>query len=563
MNWQRAFALLIVALFVVPLLFGLAGTLLNAAGFFSLASTGGSGNGFNVVLSDPRFVPSIWLTLKTGIVATLLVLLLTVVTLVSAHDTRLWRWIKASMPPLLAVPHAAIAVGLVYLIAPSGWLVRLVSPAISGWQRPPTTWVVPDADGWSLILGLLIKETPFLLLAATAQLTTLNIDASLHIGRTLGYSPARCWSRLILPQLYPRIRLTLFIILAFNLSVVDMAILLGPGTPPTFSVLLLSLVNDPGSRSAASAGALLLGVLVLLVFAVVAAVEYAVARITRYRRQSGARGHGFGSWRRMGQLMCLLLLASSALSLLMLVTWSVTRRWRFPDILPGAWSLEQWVGRAGHMLQPALTTLSLAVFTAVLAVLTAITWLELERLGHVRRLDWLWYVPLLIPQVSLLFGWQAAALLTETDGAWLTVAHAHWLYALPYVVLILAVAWRDLDPYWNHAAATLGAGYWRILWKVRLPLMLLPLSQAAAVAVAVSVAQYLPTLLLGAGRHQTLAIELVTSFGGVDRRVIASLAVLQSVLPLLAFIAALTVPRWNRLRLQKDKLNINSYAGPN
>ena len=425
MNWQRAIAFLIVALFVAPLLFGLAGTLLPATGLVSLASTAESGNGFAVVMSDPRFVPSVYLTLKTGIVTTLLVLLLTVVTLVSAHDTRLWRWMSASMPPLLAVPHAAIAVGLVYLIAPSGWLVRLVSPVLTGWQRPPTSWVVPDADGWSLILGLLIKEAPFLMLAATAQLTTLNIDASLHIGRTLGYSPARCWSRLILPQLYPRIRLTLFIILAFNLSVVDMAILLGPGSPPTFSVLLLSMVSDPGSRSAASAGALLLGVLVLLVFAAVSFVEYAVARITQYRRQSGARGHGFGSWRRIGQLMTLLLLASSVLSLLMLLVWSVTRRWRFPDVLPGAWSLGQWSGRAEHLLQPAMTTLSLAMFTAVLAVLTAMTWLELERLGYVRRLDWLWYVPLLIPQVSLMFGWQAAALLSASDGVWLTVAHAH------------------------------------------------------------------------------------------------------------------------------------------
>jgi len=76
-----------------------------------------------------------------------------------------------------------------------------------------------------------------------------------------------------------------------------------------------------------------------------------------------------------------------------------------------------------------------------------------------------------------------------------------------------------------------------------LPLMVRPLCQAAAVALAVSVAQYLPTLLLGAGRHQTLAIDLVTSFGGVDRRVIAALATLQSVLPMIAFIAALYIPR--------------------
>ena len=145
--------------------------------------------------------------------------------------------------------------------------------------------------------------------------------------------------------------------------------------------------------------------------------------------------------------------------------------------------------------------------------------------------------------MTLLFGWQAVALLLGADGRWLTVLYSHWVYALPYVVLLLAVAWRELDPNWNNAAAVLGAGYWRVLLRVRIPLLIKPICQAAAVALAVSVAQYLPTLLLGAGRHQTLAIELVTSFSGVDRRIIATLAALQSLLPLLAFCAALWVPR--------------------
>ncbi|MEM7259944.1 MAG: ABC transporter permease subunit, partial [Pseudomonadota bacterium] len=192
---------------------------------------------------------------------------------------------------------------------------------------------------------------------------------------------------------------------------------------------------------------------------------------------------------------------------------------------------------------PLLTTLSIALMTLLLSLAAAIAWLECERRGKVPKLDWLWYIPLLIPQVTLLFGWQAMALLTGADGKWLTVVYSHWVYALPYVVLLLAVAWRELDPNWNHAAAVLGAGYWRTLFRVRIPLLIKPVSQAAAVALAVSVAQYLPTLLLGAGRHQTLAIELVTSFSGVDRRIIATLATMQSVLPLIAFCAALWLPR--------------------
>lgn len=526
-------------LFSAPLLVGLTGTIAPAFGMMPELAPG---NGFVQLLDDPRFLPALKLTIKTGVLATLLVLLLTIVALVCLHRTRWWRWMLAALPPLLAIPHAALAVGLVFLIAPSGWIVRLFSPWLTSWERPPTDWVVPDSGGWSLVAGLVMKEAPFLLLAAAAQLPRLDVDALLKIGRTLGYSPARCWSRLILPVLYPRIRLTLFVILAFNLSVVDMALLLGPGNPPTLSVLLLSYVNEPSFRAAASAGALILACGMAVLFIVVMWVERFVAQVAGRRRENGRRGHGFGSLRLIGKYSSVALTICSMLTLVTLLFWSFTQRWRFPSVLPDTWTTRHWLGRSDLLLDPLWATILFAAFSCVATLVAAIVWLEAERLHAVKKIDWLWYVPLLVPQITLLFGWQAASLITATDGLWLTVAYAHWVYALPYVVLILAVAWRDLDPNWNNAAAVLGASYWKVLLLIRLPLLIKPVLQAMAVAVAVSVAQYLPTALLGAGRHNTLAIEVVTSFGGVDRRVIATLAVLQSLLPLIVFSLALFIP---------------------
>ena len=526
-------------LFVIPLLAGFLGSLLPAFGLLpGLAES----EGFTGLFSDSRFWPSVLLTLKTGLAATVLVLLITMLCLVCVQGTRLWRWVLASLPPLLAVPHAALAVGILFLIAPSGWIVRLFSPWLTGWDRPPTLWVVPDAQGISLIIGLVIKEFPFLLLAAIAQLPSLNVDASLAIGRTLGYSPARCWSRLILPQLYPRIRFTLLIILAFNLSVVDMALLLGPGNPPTFSVFLMTLVNDPDARSVASAGALVLAAGVLIVFALLFLVEHLVSWWAKHRRSNGHRGAGLRLFRKFGQWLITSVLLFSLFSLIMLFIWSVTRRWRFPDALPQQWSANQWLTRTDTLFDPLLLTICFATATAILAMVAAVVWLELERIHRIPKLTGVWFIPLLVPQVTLLFGWQAFALLLGIDGHWLTVVYSHWVYALPYVILILAAAWREHDPNWHHAAHTIGGGYFRVLMNVHLPMLAKPLSQAMAVALAVSVAQYLPTLLLGAGRYQTLAIELVTSFGGVDRRVIAALALLQSLLPVLAFLGALLVP---------------------
>ena len=540
----RTVGYLLAVLFSLPITVGLLGSVLPA---FGLLPPLASAEGFTELFSDSRFWPSIYLSLKTAIIATVLVLLLTMLALVCAYGTGLWRWLNGLLPPLLAVPHAAMAVGLIFLIAPSGWFVRLLSPSVTGWERPPASWVVPDSGGWSLILGLVIKETPFLLLAAAAQLPAIKVEAAMRIGRTLGYAPARCWSRLILPLLYPRIRLTLLIILAFNLSVVDMAILLGPGNPATFSVFLLSLVNDPGSRAVASAGALVLAAGVGLVFVFTMLIERIVSAWAGKRRESGHRGNALPVWRGMAQALVSGGLVLSVLTIVMLMIWSFTRRWRFPHALPTEWTSLHWTNRIGEFASPLLTTLTLALFTMIFALVAAVAWLEVERQNKVPKLDWLWYVPLLIPQVTLLFGWQAMALLTGTDGLWLSVAYAHWVYALPYVVLILAVAWRELDPNWNNAASVLGAGYWRVLFQVRLPLLVKPVCQAAAVALAVSVAQYLPTLLLGVGRHQTIAIELVTSFGGVDRRVIAVLASVQSVLPLIAFAMALWIPRFFRV----------------
>jgi len=251
------------------------------------------------------------------------------------------------------------------------------------------------------------------------------------------------------------------------LSVVDMALLLGPGNPPTFAVFLLTLVADPGSRAAASAGALLLALGVFVIFVLLFGVERLIASVARYRRGSGRRGAGSKWVRRSGQWFVVAVLLFSAFSMLMLLLWSFTYRWRFPHALPQSWTTDQWLTRGDTLIEPLLLTVCFATATALLAMLAAVVWLELERMQWVPKLNGVWFVPILIPQVTLLFGWQAIALLLGADGHWLTVVYSHWIYALPYVLLILAIGWREHDPHWHHAAKVLGAGYFRTLWRVR------------------------------------------------------------------------------------------------
>ena len=114
---------------------------------------------------------SAWgMTLWTGFASTLLAYGLCAWLVSHSFARPLWARTVRVLGPMLAVPHAAFAVGLVFLISPSGWILRVFSPWATGLSTPPP-WVTTQ-DPWALglILALVAKEVPFLLWAAASQL---------------------------------------------------------------------------------------------------------------------------------------------------------------------------------------------------------------------------------------------------------------------------------------------------------------------------------------------------------------------------------------------------------
>ena len=86
--------------------------------------------------------------------------------------------IQHLISPLLSVPHAAAAFGLAFLIAPSGMIARMLSPELTGWERPPDLLIVNDPMGLAMIAGLIVKEIPFLLLITLAALPQVDLARS-------------------------------------------------------------------------------------------------------------------------------------------------------------------------------------------------------------------------------------------------------------------------------------------------------------------------------------------------------------------------------------------------
>ncbi len=547
-GWLRLLPGLTLALFLLPVLAGLAGTLLPAFGVLpGSADTGFSLGPWRALLSAPELPGALLASLVSGFLATLLSFAAAVAIAAALHGTRFHGWLARLLSPLLALPHAALAIGFAFLITPSGWLVRVAAPLLAPSGVPPDFAAPGDSLGLTLAFGLMLKETPFLLLAILSGLGQFPADRALLSARMLGYRPVTAWLKVVLPQLYPQLRLPIYAVLAFSLSVVDMGLILGPSAPPALAPLLLAWFNDASLDSLfpAAAGAVLQALLAGAAILAWRAGEIAVVKLCQSWLAGGGRGGSRWAARIPGFAAAWGLLLVAVLAIAGLGLWSFAWRWPFPAALPTSWTLANWAASSLGLGRILGTSLLLGLGTTGIALALCLGCLENERrhgLHPTARILWLIYLPLLVPQISFLFGTAALDAWLGIDATLLALVWSHLLFVLPYVFLMLADPYRRLDERYARTGLCLGAGRVRVFFGLTLPLLLRPILAAAAVGFAVSLSLYLPTLFAGAGRFETLATEAVALATGGDRRLAGVFGFLQTALPLLGFAAALLLP---------------------
>jgi putative thiamine transport system permease protein len=546
--WLRIAPAVFIAVLVVPAAAGLIGVLLPAFGYFpALGGSAFSLEHFRALWSSPGLLPSLLVTIWVGFAATLLSLFIVVALLAQFHGTA-WLWlVRRILSPLLSVPHAAIAIGLAFVIAPSGLLFRLAAQAVPGLDRPPDLLIVHDELGLSLIAALVLKEVPFLFLMSLSALPQVNAHPQLAAARTMGYAPSIAWLKIVLPRLYPQIRLPVIAVLAYSLSVVDAALVVGPSTPPPLAVSVLKWMSDPqtSQRFLAAAGA----VLMLVIAAVSVCLWLAAERLVKSsglkwieqgHRQQGARAVSVAAHSSGVIILLLIVLSGGAL-----ILWAFAENWPFPEIFPERLSGETWQAHASTIARPLANAAAIGLLATAVAAFLTLSLLERQvRCGSSTKwwTSQLLYVPLIVPQIAFLPGLHILLIALNLDSNILAVATGHLVFVLPYIYLSLSQPWSFFDDRYRQVALSMGASPLRVLLQVRLPMLLSAVLTAFAVGFAVSVGQYLPTLLLGAGRFPTITTEAVALASGGDRRLTALLAILQSLLPFAVFLAALFLP---------------------
>jgi putative thiamine transport system permease protein len=540
----RLFPIAAFLVLIAPVVAGLAGVFLPAFGYLPvLGRDEFSLQPFRELIAMPGLDRSVLLSLGCGLATTAVAFAVVMLFVAGWRGTRLFVALERLVSPLLSVPHAAAAFGLAFLIAPSGLLFRLAAEATGLWDRPPDLLIVQDRLGIAMTLGLIVKEIPFLLLMSLAALPQARAPEMERMVAALGYGRILGFVHGILPALYRQIRLAVLAVLAFSTSVVDVALILGPTTPAPLAVRLLTWQRDADldMHFAAAAGAVLQLAVTALALAMWLAGERVCGLLWRTLARSGWRGNADEGARKFAALLMALSAGTVLVGLGLLALWSLAGSWRFPDALPATLSLSTWMRLPESLAMAFRDTLALAAAASLLAVVLALGSLEFQaRTGGSRTgraLNTL-YVPLLVPQIAFLFGLQILFSYAGFDGTFLAVMVAHLVFVFPYVLLSLTDPWWAWDPRYGHAIRALGQSPSAVFWRVRVPMLTRPVLIAAALGFAVSVALYLPTLLIGAGRWPTVTTEAVALASGGDPRLIGATALLQALLPFLGFAVA-------------------------
>jgi putative thiamine transport system permease protein len=541
-----------------PLLLALIAAVPIGAALWAVGAQMFDAAAWQALWADPQTWRAWGVTLWTGLASTGLAWITVSHVLASAFiRQQLGRWLS-HLPAFLATPHAAMAIGLVLWLSPSGWALRLVSPGLTGFDAPPPWFTTQDPWGLGLILALWLKEVPFLLWVAATQMQREDLrrrwQAEYVLAQTLGRTPAQAFAQIIWPQMAPRLRWPLLAVLAYGLTVVDMALIIGPATPPTLAVLAWQWLSDADlltqSQGVAAAG-WLTGMVLVAGVLVVGLVGAAPSR-----RMLGHGQRLMLAWAAYlpkpsfvvgwpPNVVWKLILTTYASIWFALTVGSVSGVWPFPQVWPELWTPVAWqqVASSAHTVW---TTLGLGVASASVCLLWSVAWLELApRRWQQASQPW-FLLPLVLPSVIWVVGLYSLALHTRLEGQWLGLSLAHAVMVLPYVLLALVPAYQAVDPRQAALVASLGHGRWVYLSRVKWPLLKRAIASAWAVGFAVSVAQYLPTLYVGAGRFATVTTEAVTLAAGAQRSLMSAYAALQMLLPIAAFALAAWLGRPRR-----------------
>lgn len=227
-------ATVIIAVFGGGLFFAVAESL----GFFApVGKSGLTFENFSNIRRDREVLEALFFTLRVTFFSTLLSAVGgTLVAVWLRRKMRQNATLKTLLQIPLAVPHLAVALILLGILASSGIFARIFY--VFGLINAPTDFpvLIADASGIGIILAYTLKEIPFIALMILTVLTRVGDDYEM-VAQNLG---ATVWQRfrfVLLPLIAPPIVFSSLIVWIFVFGAFEVPLVLGRVFPTTLAVI--------------------------------------------------------------------------------------------------------------------------------------------------------------------------------------------------------------------------------------------------------------------------------------------------------------------------------------
>jgi putative thiamine transport system permease protein len=537
----KVLAIFLGILIIIPIIFGFIGFFLPSFGYFPiLGKSEFNLNYFYISFNIAGISKSIIMSLFTGLGSTLLALFFSQVILLYFFKTRAYNYIKIIISPLIALPHITMAIGLIFLFSPSGLFFRLFSPWLTGFDRPPNFFIIPDEYGFFLILGLILKEIPFFILVSLSAIQQFSARQIFDLGKSLQNSNFSSWCILIFPLIYKKIRLVIFIVIAFTASVVDMSLILAPSTPSTLAIRILQIYqsSDIDSFFIASNLALIQLLIIIILLLSWMILERIVEHKLFFIFFMKILSFKIFFLKNLIFASGAILFSLSVLGIFSSLLWGFSKNWYFPSFFPNSIDIDTFINFYNENKFIVFISIFISVVVSFLSSLLTIIWVELMDIVKMKKLylEWIIFIPLFIPQISFLIGLQSFIILFNFDSFLIPLIIIQLFYVIPYSFIILAPSLREIKKDIIRVAASLGKNRFQRLVQIKLPIIMSSFLTSFAIGMLVSFSLYIPVYFIGAGRVTTLTVEALNLALSGSRQDLGVATFFQIIIPILILI---------------------------
>ncbi len=437
----------------------------------------------------------------------------------------------------LVLPPFVGAIGVRHMLGVEGSLNALLADLGLMDPRRPVDWLARGRF-WGIVAMNALHLYPILYMNITAALSNLD-PAMEQAAENLGCPPSRRLWRITLPLAMPGIFAGSAIVFVWSFTEL--------GVPLVFDytrvapVQVFDGIKDLGGNPAPYA----LVAVILLISAVVFAVSKALfgrqMSVAQPRPKGRAGETRLTGLRALGCAMIfggVFLLAS--LPHIGVILLSLSEDW-YKTVLPLALKFDHFADALGDPL--VVPSIKNSLFYASGATLIdlvlgiAIAWVIVRSTIRGRAvLDALVMLPLAVPGLVLAFGYLALTqegrplhfLIGENGNPALLLIVAYAVRRLPYVVRSAVAGLQQSNPALEEAARSLGAGWFRTLRRISLPLIGANLAAGAILAFAFAMLEVSDSLILAQQTEHypiTKAIYMLLSSLGNGHELAAALGV--------------------------------------